>query len=333
MTDPVDELLRADGQRWRAAQPEPPEPDVRRWRTGKRQFHLAAAAAAVVVISVGAVVMWPKNEQATPAHRVEDLSAVAIPTITWVPGRTLELALTGEGATVQATGTVRESAGQRLLCPPAPTIGEGCPMGVRFTGVDVAVGTEVTLKGTWSGGALHDAKLDTPIPRRGELKELPMECVPPPGGWQPGNADTNALHEYVYAHPERFHPPKVDYPNGPLVTPTGDAGTRPPEVLVVGVVTGDARAELRELRARYTGNLCVMSTPGWSTVVDYTKAEAESRSPALTGLMRDPANGIFSISSTSEVVVDVVQLTADLNSKINAASPGPVYVRTWLVAA
>ncbi|GAA2995885.1 hypothetical protein [Actinokineospora diospyrosa] len=331
MGDPVDELLRADGERWRLAQPEPPEPDVRRWRGGHRSAYLAVAAAAVVVISVGAVVAWPKAAPTTPAQRVENPATVAIPTVTWVVGRTLELRLMQDGP-AQATGTVSESAGQRLLCPPVPTFGEGCPIGLPFTGVQVPVGSEVTLKGTLSGGVLHDATLGTPAPNSDGHTDIPMDCAPPPGGWQPGNADSNALHDYLYARPDRFHPPRVDYPNGPLVVPTGEPGTRPPEVLVVGVVTGDPRAELREMRARYTGNLCVMSTPDWSTIADYNRAEEVSRSKALTDLMADPANGIYQISSTNEIVVDVVRLTVDLHNRLIAAigRQAPLHVRSWL---
>ncbi|GAA2603912.1 hypothetical protein [Paractinoplanes durhamensis] len=74
--DHVDELLHAAGERWRATQPAPPEPDPGRWpattaRTRARWIPIAAAAAVAAAVSAASVMLRPSGPDVPPAGVAE----------------------------------------------------------------------------------------------------------------------------------------------------------------------------------------------------------------------------------------------------------------------
>ncbi|HEX8865666.1 MAG TPA: hypothetical protein VF821_08420 [Lentzea sp.] len=299
MTDPVDELLNEAGARWREEQPPAPRPDVTRWR--RRRWLPTAVAAGVVLIAAGGVYAVTRSAEPVPFGVTKDTSLVV-----------------QDGAEVEATGRITGTP--MRLCAPATTtaINVGtCPFSVPVTGLDAAPDGEVRLRGIWKAGVLEVKERLDPLPN--PARDWRTPCAPPAGGWRSGEADGKELDRYVFdEHPDHFRRPWVSSPDG---KPGGD-------VLVVEVVAGDVQAEGRELKSRYSGNLCVVDAAGKPSLKDQKGIRDKVIEP-LQALMRDRANGVYALGGTDTVQVDLVVLTPALAERFERISPA-LELRPWL---
>ena len=352
MTDRVDELLQHAGQRWRADQPTPPEPDVSRWSRPARPSRrwvpmVATAGATAVVLGIGYASV---SHFAAGAPDSDDhVSVATAPSTPAAAGLVVR-----DGDAVRASGMVLAAPGQPIrFCAPALTAGvarfgepEGapdCQFGVAVTGVDIdrlanAEQREgvrfgkASLRGTWRAGTLQVTQQGPPAPTTTVPPVPDTPCPPPAKGWATtGPVDGKELHQYVEEeHPDRFRRLRVSYPNGwatsaPGATPQAGAV----EVMVVEVVRGDVDTARRELRKRYAGNLCVVHRPGAKSLADQT-ATHDTVQPALSRLMHDPANGIYSSGGADTVIIDLVVLTPALYDKLVELDLDSVEVHPWL---
>ncbi|PPK69189.1 hypothetical protein V5P93_001567 [Actinokineospora auranticolor] len=333
MGDPVDEMLREAGREWREAQPPPPEVDLERFGV-ERRWRVGAVAAAVVVISVGAVVLWPSG---SPSGGSASNPAAEEPFVTISPAAPAPRAeVVRDGDTVEATGYARILPGvPARFCAIAPVPGgsapetQPCHFGVPVTGLDPATEhwANLTLRGVWRDGGLtvtsqSAAKLSEQDPF-GPL-ERGVPCPAPPGDWQAGPMDETAVREYLSQHPEQFHPLRLG------MTPAQTGTPRFLQVLVVEVVNGDPRAARRELRARYTGNLCTVVAPGRSTIADQERARQVS-DDVLAPLMEDPATGVYLREvEDGRAIAEAVALTPELAAKLAASGSDLIDLRPWL---
>jgi hypothetical protein len=299
MTDPVDELLHDAGARWRAEQPPAPRPDVTRWR--RRRWLPAAVAAAVVLVAAGGVYAVTRPAESVPFGVAEDTSLIV-----------------REGAVVEATGQITGTP--MRFCAPATTTGFDagtCPHGVPVTGLDAAPDGDVRLRGIWKAGVLEVKERLDPLPD--PVRDWRTPCAPPAGGWRSGQADGKELDRYVLdEHPDLFRRPWASSPDG---KPGGD-------VLVVEVVAGDMQAEGRELRSRYSGNLCVVDAAGKPSLKDQ-KGIRDAVIEPLQAIMRDKANGVYALGGSDTVQVDLVMLTPALAERLEKISPA-LELRPWL---
>lgn len=191
-----------------------------------------------------------------------------------------------EGDAAVASGIVRASAcGPVLFCVPdaGDFTGPGrCAYGIEARGVDldalaeryVTSGVTVglaTLRGVWRGGVLtvtHQSPWQRPprppVPGPGPPPPRPP-CPPPPGGWLRESLTRSELelHAHVQQRPDRYDPPWRSWPQGysSLDSSLPENRNRP-LVVVVEVRTGDIDRARAELRAAYSGNLCVVPTTG-----------------------------------------------------------------------
>lgn len=299
MIDPVDELLHEAGARWRAEQLPAPRPDVTRWRS--RRWLPATVAAGVVLIAAGGVYAVTRPAESVPFGVADDTSLVV-----------------REGAEVEATGRITGSP--MRLCAPAVTTAissDTCPYSVPVTGLDAAPDGDVRLRGIWKAGVLEVKERLDPLPD--PVRDWRTPCAPPAGGWRSGQADGKDLDRYVLdEHPDLFRRPWASSPDG---KPGGD-------VLVVEVVAGDVQAEGRELRSRYSGNLCVVDAAGKPSLKDQ-KGIRDAVNEPLLALMRDRANGVYGLGGTDTVRVDLVMLTPALAERFEQISPA-LELRPWL---
>lgn len=300
MTDPVDELLHEAGARWRADQPPAPRPDVTRWR-GRRWLPVAVAAG-VILIAAGGVHALTKPVEPAPFGVARDPSLVV-----------------REGTSVEATGEVR--ANPMRFCAPAPTTAMNagsCPFSVPVTGLDSAPDGVVRLRGIWQAGVLEVRERLDPLPEP-ERSSFRTPCAPPDGGWRPGQADGKALHRYVVdEHPDQFRRPWASYPDG-----------RPGvDVLTVEVVAGDVQAAGRELKSRYSGNLCVVDAAGKPSLKDQ-QANHDAVIEPLRAIMWDQKNGVYALGGADTVQVDLMMLTPALAERFAQISPA-LELRPWL---
>lgn len=270
-----------------------------RWRS--RRWLPAAVAAGVVLIAAGGVYAMTRPTEPVPFGVAQDPPLVV-----------------REGAEVEATGRITGSP--MRLCAPAVTTAissDTCPYSVPVTGLDAAPDGDVRLRGIWKAGVLEVKERLDPLPD--PVRDWRTPCAPPAGGWRSGQADGKDLDRYVLdEHPDLFRRPWASSPDG---KPGGD-------VLVVEVVAGDVQAEGRELRSRYSGNLCVVDAAGKPSLKDQ-KGIRDAVNEPLLALMRDRANGVYGLGGTDTVRVDLVMLTPALAERFEQISPA-LELRPWL---
>lgn len=298
MNDPIDQLLHDAGERWRAAQPLPPECDISQLRRRRRWMPLTAAASVILIaaaVAFGATTSTGPPPATPGASRFDGL-------------------LVRDGATVRGTGFVK---GDRFCAwnatYPAHSNADDCAEFVRVRGLDAVPTGNVQLTGVWRDGVLTvtgQGPAPEPEPWRGDP---PVPCDAPPGGWPlPDEPTSNELHSYVNdEHPDRFRLP-----------------WRSGKVLVVEVVKGDVAAEQQELRQRYTGNLCVVASPGKKSIADQRHLLAEVEK-VLGPIMNDPANGVYGASGGDTMEVMLKMVTPEVIAKFAPVS-GLIELKPWL---
>jgi hypothetical protein len=145
-----------------------------------------------------------------------------------------------------------------------------------------------------------------------------VPCPAPASGWTAtGPVDGRAVQTYAVENADRFRSPWVG---------RADDGA---EVLVVEVVRGDAGAARTELRRRYSGNLCVVWSPGRSSLAEQV-VKLDRVGPVVLDLMRDPATGVYAFGGADNVIVAMVVLTPELYDRLAAAGLTAVDLNPWL---
>ncbi len=332
MTDPVDDVLTDAGRRWRAAQPDPPEPDTSRWSARPvpaRRWVPAIAAAVATTVAAGAVFALThrpgRTDDAPPADSTPAAAAAAL--------------VVRDGDTVRASGTVLAPPGQPVrFCAPAPVplAGDRCAYFVTVTGVDPQTLTQATtepdgtrsgtaqLRGVWRSGVLTVTQQAAPLPAPPDAEPPSVPCPRPSGGWQ-SDPDASyadpayaaALNDYIERqHPERFRRPWVAHPEGV-------------RVLVVEVVSGDVDHARRELQRRYAGSLCVVARPGRPSLADQKRIN-DTVGTAVARLMDDRANGIYRAENDDTVRAEMIVLTPQLYDKLAAIGFAALEPDPWL---
>ena len=332
MTGNVDDLLRGAGERWRSTQPPPPRPDPGRWlgpaRPARRRWAPVLATTAATLVAVAAVAVLAAQ---TRDGGEEDVTG-AVPTATDPSPADL---VVRDGTRVRASGTVLAAPGKpvRFCAPATSTAPAGadlppCDHGVVVTGVDLdALAQPVeragaryggaTLTGTWRSGVLAVTGQAPPEPAA-PAGSPAVPCPAPASGWTAtGPFDGRAVETYVVENADRFRSPWLG---------RADDGA---EVLVVEVVRGDAGAARTELRRRYSGNLCVVSAPGRSSLAEQT-ATLDRVQRVVVDLMRDPATGVYALGGAENVIVSMVVLTPDLYDRLAAIGLTAVDLSPWL---
>ncbi|PWK40077.1 hypothetical protein [Actinoplanes xinjiangensis] len=310
--DPIDDLLTAAGERWRAAQPPPPEPDTSRWVTPKRRNWLVpVGAAAATILAAGALVF--------ATHRAPPEPTPGPAIVAADPAATL---IVRDGDLVEASGRVEDAQ----MCAPAPVAGDSCPYGIDVPGVAPTDGA--TLHGRWHPGELSEIRQMPYSPSSagsgGSVYDLPLTppCAAPPGGW-PADEEwgtpevEDPLRDYLRAHADRFAEP--------FATHSGDA-----RILVVRVVDGDVAEARAALAAVYTANLCVVAAPGSRTIA----ADEELRATvgqAVGALMDDRSLGIYSAApEDGKMRVQMVQLTQPLYDRLVTIGLDRLILDPWI---
>ncbi|MEV4282968.1 hypothetical protein [Actinoplanes xinjiangensis] len=309
--DPIDDLLTAAGERWRAAQPPPPEPDMSRWVTPRRRnWLIPVGAAAATVLAAGALVFATHREppEPTPGPAVVAADPAAL--------------IVRDGDLVEASGRVEDAQ----MCAPAPVAGDSCPYSIGVPAVAPTDG--VTLHGRWHPGELSEIRQMPYSPSSagsgGSVYDLPLTppCVAPPGGWPAddewGTPEVeDPLRDYLRAHADRFAEP--------FATHSGDA-----RILVVRVVRGDVAEARAALTAVYTANICVVAAPGSRTIA----ADEELRATvgqAVGTLMGDRSLGIYSAApEDGRMRVQMVQLTQPLYDRLVTIGLDHLILDPWI---
>lgn len=249
MTDEIHDVLDQAGRRWRATQPDPPEPDRSRWEPGRSAPRLPrrgplVAVAGSTLVAVGLITTiatpwawWPWRSDRGGEGQVVVTAAAPTP----APA---EVLLVREGDIVQASGTVLAEPGRAVrFCAPAVTFMPArpsvdpripdCTYSVPVTGVDpnhlamtaVPPGVwfgKARLRGVWRAGTLHVTQQAAPDPENlsmlsdntsDDASDDPP-CPAPAGGWPVTEpADGKALHQYMEEeHADQFRRPRVSYP-------------------------------------------------------------------------------------------------------------------------
>jgi hypothetical protein len=310
-TDPIDDLLTAAGERWRAAQPPPPEPDVSRWVTPKRRNWLVpVGAAAATVLAAGALVFATHRTPAPPPP---------VPAI--VPAGPAGL-IVRDGDLVEVSGRVEDAQ----ICAPAPVAGDSCPYGIRVPGVGPSDG--VTLRGRWHPDGLSDIQQMPYSPSSAGAgsvdRDLPATppCEAPAGGWKVDTdwgtpAVEDPLRNYLHAHADQFAEP--------FATHSGDA-----RILVVEVVNGDVAQARTALDAVYTANLCVIAAPGARSIAADEQLQATT-GKAIGDLMNDTTLGIYMARpEDGKMRVNMVQLTQPLYDELAAIGLDHLILDPWI---
>ncbi|MGI5240553.1 hypothetical protein [Dactylosporangium sp. CA-139066] len=245
-----------------------------------------------------------------------------------------------DGDTVEATGQVQVLPGRKpRFCAPAPVTAEGtaggapkrCDQGVDLDGFDATkVGPDgrTLLRGTLRGGVLHVSIQAAGRPEPAETFDWQVPCPAPAGGWQHGDRpDGNGLHELIYdEHPDWFRDLRVTYPDG---EPSGSTeGPTPRTVFVVEIVTADRGAAERAVRARYTGNVCIVVNPGAKSLADQQR-DLEKVQAVAGPLMQDPASGVYMLIGGDKVELQMVMLTPELDERL-AAVRDLITANPWL---
>jgi hypothetical protein len=190
---------------------------------------------------------------------------------------TLEQLRVRDGDEVTASGTVIAAPGRPVrFCALTPRKLPGRPgperppdgtFGVDLVGADLDRLTDpktfettrwgtAAVTGRYADGTVSVTSQGPPVDRPRRPSSLPdgTPCPPPPGGWQPGpldHAGIEALTTLVSDRAAAYGEVIMTYPDGPGMMDSGAT-----EVLMVTTTLPPAEAE-RELRAHFTGNLCV----------------------------------------------------------------------------
>lgn len=311
---------------------------------GRRRWPVVAAAGIGTLVALVAVVLVANR----PASNPQPQEAAAPPPVASAAADPAALVV-DDGDLVEASGQVLITPGKPArFCAPAPVLAIGrppgeaptCAAGINATGVDpakltgatvvngVTVG-EAKLRGTWRSGTLQVTGHSAPVPERPEASDDGVPCPRPKDGWKAGGeADRNAMHEYINnQHPDRFRPLRVGWPDG---LPTGKTtDPQPVQVMVVEVVAGDPAAEERHLRTLFTGNLCVVSAPGRPSIARQQQLR-DQVTAALRPLMKDPASGVYSVGGDDVFTVGFVMLTPDLYGKLRTVGFDLLRLEPWL---
>jgi hypothetical protein len=322
----LDRALTEAGDRWRATQPPPPDPETVRatiaaeasrstpWlrpRTWAPVAALAATAAVLAVIVLPAALNRP-DDQAGPGTGPQSPPSLTFPTDPDGVGR------------VGGTGSlIRHQNGETWLCPDLamtadlPTSHVGCgELHVLVTGVDQkwlvhttttgqAYSDPVKVEGTYRAGTLAVTMVDrfTPDPPS-QFTEPPVPCPAPAGGWRPGHGYTasdpnndplNRLIEEVRGKPAQYADVWEGHPEG--VPPGGSA---PPVMVMVVGTTGDVATARAELGAIFSGNLCVHQ-------VQHSASDLEAIAQRLRKGSRTPI-GVDPLVIENRVRVKVIAL-------------------------
>jgi hypothetical protein len=310
--DPIDDLLTAAGERWRATQPDPPEPDPTRWVTRvepARQRWLAPVSAAAATILVAGALVFAAHQ----GGRLPDVPVIR-------PAGPAAL-IVRDGDLVEATGRVESRPQGTQFCAPAPVAEDSCPYSIAVSGVDPAA--EVHLRGTWHPGALTGIEklaVRSAPPSPDVVFDLP--CAAPAGGWRTDEDADNPvvwepINSYLTAHPQQYAAPYVAY-----------AG--PAHVLVVQVVSGDVDQARTALKAIYPANLCVVGRPGHRSIADDQELAATVGKP-IGELMNENSLGIYLAQpEDGRMLVKMVQLTPALYDKLAAIGLNRLIIDPWL---
>ncbi|HEX6871089.1 MAG TPA: hypothetical protein VF163_08325 [Micromonosporaceae bacterium] len=293
--DDIDRQLTEAGQRWRASQPAPPRPDLRRlvgeppagavrlrrWAPMAAVAGVAAVVAAILVPLAlhraadpigpgGPVAGGPAGDGPAAGAAVAGVDAYSLP------------ADEGSGVPVRGTGTLfRAGQGQVRLCAEVvgtmdlPQSAAGCsPVAVPTTGVNPgllvhtttggqAYSDRVEVEGRYHGGVLAVSRVaPAPAPSASQYQEPAIPCPGPAGGWPLGRGlppgDDSAIINHFVEY-VRAHPDRfLDLWEGhPDGTPSADASYAPTRMVFVVGTTGDVTKARAELAAIYPGNLCV----------------------------------------------------------------------------
>ncbi|GAA0896428.1 hypothetical protein GCM10009558_084270 [Virgisporangium aurantiacum] len=321
MTGNVDDLLRGAGERWRSTQPPPPQPDPGRWAP------VPATTSATLVAVAAVAVLTTRTRDTGDEDRTGNVSTA---TAQSPPDLVVR-----DGMRVRASGTVLAVPGQpvRFCAPATSTAPAGadlpaCVHGVVVTGVDLGAlaqpveraGARIgsaTLTGTLRSGVLAVTGQAPPEPAA-TAGSPAVPCPAPAGGWTAtGPFDGRAVQTYVAENADRFRNPWVG---------RADGGA---EVLVVEVVRGDAGAARTDLRRRYSGNLCVVSSPGRLSLAEQA-ATLDRVQPVVLDLLRDPATGVYALGGAENVIVAMVVLTPDLYDRLAAIGLTADDLSPWL---
>ncbi|MEU4157216.1 hypothetical protein [Actinoplanes sp. NPDC026670] len=330
--DPIDDLLTVAGERWRAAQPPPPEPDASRWVTpARRGWLVPAGAAAATVLAAGAMVFATQRTPADPVLEVSPDPAVStmpvVPTSSAVPSRPAETdepasLIVRDGDLVEVSGRVKDGE----LCAPAPIGGDSCPYDIDVPGVPPSDG--VTLRARWHRDGLSDIEVLPYAPTSAgagwlasPLPQTPP-CSAPPGGWSEkkdwGTPEVeDPLRNYLHEHADQFAEQYVTHLNGA-------------RIMVVTVVKGDVEKARKALEAIYTANLCVVGAPGERSLAADEELQA-TVGAATRDLMGDNISGVYMARQEEDRIrVNMVQLTEPLYERLVAIGLDRQIIDPWI---
>lgn len=353
MTDPIDDMLRRAGQRWRDTQPAAPAPDlharpsrpVSAWRSGWLPVTAAAFATAVIAATGFALTRGPAPLAVAP-NAGQPTSATTAAT------QAVGL-IVRDGDTVNVTGIVLAKPGQPIkLCAPVPETADlrpddepgvpRCATSVPLTGIDLdtlalptASGARLQnlrIRGIWRAGtiAVSEQAIPTPQPFQPPVAD-PPPCPAPAGGWprDTGVRDSTALHNYVHVeHPDQFTTPWIAYPDGFPSATDLDVTT----VLVVEVVNGDLEAARAALDSGYDGSLCVIAArPGQPSIADLEKTAG-----LVQPLLADRTNNIWSTgygNREGTVHIQLMMITPELHDRLAAIGLPALTLKPWITPA
>jgi hypothetical protein len=282
--DGIDRLLTGAGERWRADQPVPPLPDVRRWRAHPAAVRVwapvAAVAAVVTVLAAVAVPLARRgNEPAPGTGRLSGPPAGAVRDTGDV---------VGTGYLFRSHALYGMDPAEIWFCylpgGGGDTVGGDCGQpAVRVTGVgpdrldESSVEGEtsserVRVEGHYDGRTLAVTRVSPASGAPSWPSEDEPPCPAPPGGWR---SDDPAHYPAQRAIVQEVEWDRQRYAAPWVANPEANPNAR---VVVVGV-KGDEDAVARaraELAERYEGELCVVG-------VRHNAADAD----ALTNRLAD----------------------------------------------
>ena len=309
----LERVLGGAGERWRARQPVPPDPDLSRFTDGEApaaagwaaRWRIWAPVAAVVgITAVLAVVVIPLALHRTGASPGGMAAGPSAGSASPTPADWVLPADQGGGVPVEGIGgLLREPDGTTKLCmdiavlTSLPPAGAGCsPVFVLVTEVDPKWFTQtatsgqswsqyVRVEGTFHNGMLAANRVEAFTPDPGSRVEPAVPCPAPAGGWRPGYGlvepdmtSLNDLIDAVRSDPAGFTDVWEAHPDGP---PSAEASYAPTRMVYVVGTTGDVAQTRAQLEAIYGGNLCVHK-------VRYTAADLEQIAEKLRGVSSTP---------------------------------------------